>query len=539
MSRILLAAILAILLSPLHVRGATVLLGGPAGLVSVTHDGIQYLGNGQACSAVALVFRRGGSRILAPIGSGRFAVRNANNVLLTRVYEWGTLTCTYSVVADRLLTEVAITNTTGDAIDQIRIQLINLALQEGKITGVNGSDRNIGGPSVFIIPYPLARLYVANEQIARPLTIIPVRYPKALNLFLDSSVIRPPPLESPLARPIFPGRSDSYSLSLRFADPTEPVNLVMSDLFRRWSARFPSTENWPDRRPIGYLYLSGHAPETPLNPLNPRYWYFVNPKLDINSELGRQDFKRRLLAWADTSVANLERMNAQGMIVWDIEGGQYLQPNINYVGDPRYLPPEMQAVVDEFFRRFTRAGLRCGVTLRPQRLVVPGGGDWLKIKPYRINSQDPNVLFEQLDEKIQYTQHRFGCTLFYVDSNGTTGWPFDWSAFARLHAKHPDVLVVPEHKTLVYYSVTAPYCDVRLTSYDCPSAEARWLYPRAFSVINLSGGNAEMADVSTDLVDRVAAGDILMAPAWFADPHIKVVEDIERKALQMRTDTPQ
>src|SRR5689334_21630061 len=132
---------------------------------------------------------------------------------------------------------------------------------------------------------------------------MPVSYPNSLNIFLDSDVVRPKPLESPLKRPIPPGHSDHYSLSLRYANPNEPVTTVMSDLFRKWTARFPNKENWPDRRPIGYIALASHGPNTPYNPHNPRYWYFADPKLDINSNQGRQAFRTRLLESADKAVA--------------------------------------------------------------------------------------------------------------------------------------------------------------------------------------------------------------------------------------------
>jgi hypothetical protein len=523
--KILLAASLWIMLTPFYAFGATFLSAGAKGRISLTHNGADYLGKGQTCSVVRLTFRQGNSRVSAPVGNGKLVARGAGKLFLSRIYNWGAITCNYFVVGDQLRTNVAVTNRTNNVIDEIRVQLINLRPPDGEITRMHGSDRNLGGPDVIVIPYSEAKLFAANEQVARPLDTVPLLRQGSLVFFLDSDVDRPKPLAR-ITRAIPPGGHDSYLLSFRFAGLSETMPRVMSDLFRRWSERFPDLEDWPDRRPIGFIELGGHGSKTPGNPLNPGYWNFVDRKLDINSEAGRQSFRKRLFQWIDASVANLKHMNAQGAIIWDIEGEQYSQPDISYIGDTRYLRPEMKPLADEVFRRFTRAGLRCGVTLRPQGLVMPETGT-----PHRINSMDPDFLFNQLDQKLTYTQKKFGCTLFYVDSNGTTGWGFDWEVFRRLHAKHPDVLVVPEHKTIVYYTVTAPYCDARIINYDCPSVEARWLYPRAFSVINLSGGKIpKLQSDMAALVNRAAAGDIFMAQVWYDNPQMRLLESIEQRA---------
>ncbi len=61
----------------------------------------------------------------------------------------------------------------------------------------------------------------------------------------------------------------------------------------------------------------------------------------------------------------------QGIIIWDLEGQEFIQPT-TYVGDPRVLSqgyaPEMDATADQLFAVFRNAGLKVGITLRPNYL---------------------------------------------------------------------------------------------------------------------------------------------------------------------------
>src|ERR1700716_554074 len=100
------------------------------------------------------------------------------------------------------------------------------------------------------------------------------------------------------------------------------------------------TLDWNDRRPIGSIYL---ARDNTKWPSNPRGW-FDDPKTDVFSPEGLRAFQTRLIKYADDSVALLKAMNAQGTIVWDIEGEEFAHPEASYVGDPVLLfriAPEM------------------------------------------------------------------------------------------------------------------------------------------------------------------------------------------------------
>ena len=96
-----------------------------------------------------------------------------------------------------------------------------------------------------------------------------------------------------------------------------------------WISR-PSL-NWPDRRPIGALFLADH---THMSEKNPRGW-FNEPGLDVRGPEGIARFRLAILAYAEKKTSSsYRRTGAQGMIVWDLEGEE-LPHKITYVGDPR------------------------------------------------------------------------------------------------------------------------------------------------------------------------------------------------------------
>jgi hypothetical protein len=375
---------------------------------------------------------------------------------------------------------------------------------------------NLEGPDILSVPLGAVELFVANEEVAAFSNVSAVPSPGGGVAIVFNTTF---------AAPISPAYAGTTVKAWgRFARKGESPTQYLADLFARVAGRFPRTLSWSDKRPIGVLFLASHGRTTPFNPLNPRYWRIVKPSVDVTTPAGRAEFQTRLLEEASKTVTVLKEMHAQGVIVWDIEGQQYIQP-VSYVGDPRQLAPEVQGVVDEFFKRFTSAGLRCGVTLRPQRFVVAANGE-----ATQQVSEDPQILFQTLDAKIQYARNRWGCTLFYIDSTGDPGWPIDASVFRQLAAKHPDVLLSPEQKTLLDYAWTAPYCDFR--NGECPSDEARWIYPKAFSVIYV--GATPLRTYWQSLVERVKAGDVLAFPGWIMNPTDEAVVKIYQEASEFR-----
>src|SRR5208283_1013781 len=140
---------------------------------------------------------------------------------------------------------------------------------------------------------------------------------------------------------------------------------------------------------------------------NPRGW-LQTPKIDTTTVAGRADFKEKMMQVADKCVSVAKDLNAQGLIVWDIEG-QEMPHAISYIGDPRMLPktaPEMDRFADAFMRKFSDAGFKLGVTIRPTEVYKPsiaGKPAW----DHRL-VRDPVAL---MSAKIDYAQKRWGCTI--------------------------------------------------------------------------------------------------------------------------------
>jgi hypothetical protein len=271
----------------------------------------------------------------------------------------------------------------------------------------------------------------------------------------------------------------------------------------------PMSLHWPDRRPIGVLFLASnyHSSAT-----NPRGW-FNDPSLDVTGADGQQRFRKALLDYTDRSIAVLKRTGAQGAIVWDLEGEEFPHKT-TYIGDPRllsHLAPEMVPVVDEFFARLRNAGLRVGLTVRPQQLVFDHG------QPRQTQVFDIKRILLQ---KIDYARTRWGATLFYVDSNGGIRRPDEVWQLRRLANQRPDILLIPEHHYLPYSAFSAPYVSLRKGD---SAATARWsrkLFPGSFQALDIS-------DASSDL-DKVTAawyrGDVLLFRAWFWSPECQLLE---------------
>jgi hypothetical protein len=326
--------------------------------------------------------------------------------------------------------------------------------------------------------------------------------------------------ESSYAWPSKPGQS-----------VTGRIVMIIVSLFLFASCKPARTNSvdWPDRRPIGALFL---ARDNAGWKGNPRGW-FNDEHLDVTTPGGREEFRRALLAYADRSVQLLREMNAQGMIVWDVEGEQFPHPNPTYIGNPGMLAriaPEMDEVVDEFFHKFTEASLRVGVLLRPQHLEF-AKPDRYEQKEYYFDS---DAIYDELDRKIAYARRRWNCSLFYIDSNFGF-WNFglyDIGIFERLHEKYPDALLVPEFENASYFSCCAPYYDPaaleKWPGTRTPAWEHYTTSPKAFSVVYT--GNVDLARVRQPILDAVRHGNILLYRSWWRGPEFEEVKRISAEA---------
>jgi hypothetical protein len=322
-----------------------------------------------------------------------------------------------------------------------------------------------------------------------------------------------------LKRSILPKGSDQFVVSLRFGRANTTEDKLVGDVSKRFAETFPSQLNWPDRRAVGAMFLATAGQNWPTNP---RGW-FNDSHVNVLTPSGRQEFRNRLLTWVETSIEIMRDMNAQGVITWDPEGQEFA-PGTSFVGDPRLvdtLAPEMAEVADEYFSRFRAAGLRVGITIRPQSLKIAAD----KKSGSQMPVDDPTQL---MIDKVSYAKKRWGITMIYIDSNinSTDPNPLDASIIQKLTAAFPDCLFIPEHSSLQYYAYSAPYQEVVKGLISTPDL-VRATYPHAFSLIYTGDGLLDL--YRTGLSAAVKHGDVLMYRTWYSDPQNEKVKALYKQ----------
>lgn len=329
------------------------------------------------------------------------------------------------------------------------------------------------------------------------------------------------------SRPIAPGGSDSYTVWLRFGNASDPM-APAKEALQAYGKAHPMLFKWDDRRPIIPTMIGDKFPYH-----EPEGLELKKPAAGPQAE----EVRTMLLKHADQLIAEMKKINAQGMIFWNIEGSgpDYLK----YVGDPHmveYLCPEADAVADEFFKKIRDAGFKVGVCLRPSVIAVKEEKNAAFADKHNLKSKFsyfhdyPHAKRSPSDilaEKVAYAKKRWGCTLFYVDTNHAAGfwpktdeekaaWPknadgsLKWyhellneDVWAEVLKRHPDVLFTIEHTPLIQYTVNAPY-DEWMTPNDGTPPVVRATWPDAFKCLVIK----EPKDI-WQVAARVEKGDVL------------------------------
>ncbi|MCM8766680.1 MAG: hypothetical protein NC901_01275 [Candidatus Omnitrophica bacterium] len=366
-----------------------------------------------------------------------------------------------------------------------------------------------------------------------------------------------PPLGIPR---IYSGQELEFAFSIRFSNINSDTDTIVSDVYQKFKEYWKPLLEWEDRRPIGSIFVAsgweGHKSQT-----NPR-GFFSDKKIDVFSPEGKEKFKKIALEHAKRCVNVLKSINAQGMIVWNIEGEENPHP-ISYIGDPRMLKilaPEMDEIADEYFKVFRDAGLKTGVCIRPTQVYFdekdkkwkhgtgshgpmrnPLNDDFSKIWPEDLPWWQFFPIVERLSKKIEYAKKRWGCTLFYMDTNGIHApvgekvdqfkWILLWTEVLReLRIKHPDVLIIPEFpKGPASWSQIAPYAELRGGIVSTPS-QIRKIFPHAFSVINVADGPIDKR--REEIVKAVKEGDILLTHGWWMPKFTEEVGKIYKEVYK-------
>jgi hypothetical protein len=378
---------------------------------------------------------------------------------------------------------------------------------------------NMGNPTVIPTTFGNNKLVLTNEDYVNPLmvgwpwaldsakTIFPVQILTGQDSMYSTSF-------PTINRQVPAGGSIEFKIGFRFGSSTDTTYSLASDLYQRFVTTYPYSLQWTDHRPIAQLFLTN--PDC-ASATNPRCW-FNDPTIDVTTSAGVAAFQQEVLAYAQSSAAIAKAENAQAVITWDMEGQQFPQPT-TYIGDPRLtgtLAPEMDGVADAYFKTFTDAGLKVGMTIRPQQLVLTNSNT----QASQQEVADPGAL---MLAKMTYAYNRWGATVFYVDSNGAMDNPIDPKFFQEVTSALPNVLIIPEHANLGYYAITAPYGQLNMGCTGTPASVIQ-AYPKAFSVFTIS--DADVTDNLSALVNSVARGDVLFFRGWFAATENAQVQQI-------------
>ncbi len=506
---------------------------------------------------------------------------------LIQMHEWGQLTADYVVGSDRLDVRIELRNTGDDVIEHVALDLLALNLP-GEVTprlasGIPGfmrSNCNLEAPDLWQADYDGGRLVFASLRPEEPLQ---QRFMKrdgawALTVAAGSADGGREVFDTVWdVRPLRPGESDRYWLSLRFGGSASSPFELARDVLEAYGKAIPSLVTWPDRRPI----LCMHVADARRDKANPRGWkQAVNLPATWNvlEDEGHAVFRKAVMAGAERAVAVARRSGAQGLIVWQIEGMQ--EPGHSYYGEPRILPytaPEMDALADDYFRVFREAGLRVGVTLRPviqvpfdpkvgehkgELLGVVGWpalreaairADWsVQFRNIQWVKEIPEPLRDlyaadeawsmllRLDSKIRYAKKRWNATLFYLDANnayrprlrgetleGWDGRPLPGRLIEELRRRHPDCLIIAEHQSFRYWTSGAQYLQPPHFGQRVTPEEVRIAYPEAMSVI--AAVAAESMFLSEDqfpvYIEGILSGDTLLTHGWYGG-HYNLIDKL-------------
>lgn len=497
---------------------------GPEGLTSLVYQGSEFLVKRPAQFSATFVTPDGKEQ---KAGDGADAVKTVNGGVITRTYPAMTIVTALALEKDILHMTVTFRNTGANSCTQVTFQPFTLQFPRrpdgGRWKwGYQNATTNTGMPGIVEAASSAWKVLACVDDIERPITF-------GFDGNYGNSTLNPVLIQTMKSEPLKPGEERTYHFSLRFAPGGADTFALARDLYDKFAKVYPYKLKWTDRRPIGELMLCNSATHFATNP---RGW-FNDPKLDVTTEEGRKDFHDRLMKSADTCIGIMKEVNAQGMIFWDLEGEE-MPHAITYLGDPRILPkaaPEMDACADEFFQKFRAAGLKVGVCIRPSRIIANDNGGWAHL-------QTDDAVAEMSD-KIAYAKKRWGCTIFYMDTN--VRWEKGmWSGDSQLlpasdlyelTRRHPDVLIFPEFGTFGYWSCTMPYGELRGGNTGT-SDLLRAVYPSAGSTITIADG--DYFGNYDALLAQAVHGDIQLYRTWFGDSVNLYVKYLYREAGYLR-----
>ncbi len=471
---------------------------------------------------------------------------NASTRTWTYSYQWGSISVQYAQSGDTLSMRVTAVNhsNSGIVFDGASIYPVALHFPQLPSGFANASYNqfafNTMAPGLTLANFGSGEVLAATTEASKPLYtgFQPTGAANAYTALISST--SPDSLatfQPHNDRPLQPGQTDTFTVSLRFARAGTTLNMLAADVYSNWAATWPMQLKWTDRRAIGTVFLAssaqGDSSIAAGYPNNPRRYFNDGnaSDFDVRTGAGLLAFQNRVLQQAKDVATNLRRQNAQGMVTWDIEGEQFPM-NTSYACSPDQiatLAPEMESVVtnsasaykgmkldDAYFKTIRDAGFRVGVCVRPQHFMLKGNGT-----AQQVTLGASAEVTAELMRKIKYAHDRWGATLFYIDSSvDGNGAALDASIFEKVAAAVPDSLLMPEEAPFKGYAYTAPFLTFLFHGDLGTNAAIYNAYPNAFSVNLINDVDpAKLAANEAALTASVKRGDVLMVHAedWQAN----------------------
>lgn len=478
---------------------------------------------------------------------------------MTYAFVWGSIALQFVQSGDVLAMNVQVTNlpNAGYIFDGATIYPFVLHFRQLPVGFVDPKYTQLvyetSGPGVVEADFGTGEVISVNADAAKPLYsgFLPTGSGFAYTPVISGTTIEGLASFLPhFDRPVLPGQTDSYTVTLRFAASGTPTSGLAQDAYQNWAKTWPSKLNWTDRRAIGTVYLASSpqenaGPGTTFSNNPRRYFSDSDPRdFDVTTAAGLAAFQDKILRQAASNVANMQSLNAQGVVTWDIEGEQYPQ-STSYVCSPDQIAkvaPEMESIItkvaspysgmkldDAYFKIMRSAGFRVGVCVRPQHFTLKGDGT-----AQQVYLPDSAVEAELLG-KMKYAHDRWNATLFYVDSSvRIDGGVLDADIFQRLQAALPDSLIMPEESTPKHYAYTAPLESFLNHGETGTDPSVYNYYPRAFSAILVNDVAASaLAAAKTQLTRSVKSGDLLMSHVDFWQANNPTIIQIYQNARQI------
>lgn len=482
---------------------------------------------------------------------------NPQSKTWTYTFTWGSISVQFAQAGNTLNMNVTERNSIGSGVILDGAVIFPLVLHLPRLpTGFYDASYpqlafNTTGPSVTVADYGSGEIAAVVADARKPLysgfqpsgqayAYLPIISGTAL----DGMATFQPHND----RPVAPGHTDAFTVSLRFAASGTAAKNLAQDAYQSWAKTWPPQLSWADRRVIGTVYLA-NSPSSPNVtqrggfPSNPRRYFNDGnaSDFDLRNAAGLKIFQNRVLQQAKDNVGILRRLNSQGAITWDIEGEQYPQ-STSYVCEPdeiAQIAPEMDSQIadtaspyagmkldDAYFKIMRDAGFRVGVCVRPQHFTLNGDGT-----AQQVSLADADVPAE-LIRKMKYAHDRWGATLFYIDSSvEPNGAVLDAAIFQQVAAALPDSLLIPEEVTPKYHAYTAAFQSFLFHGDLGTEAAIHNFYPHAFSANLVNDVDpAKLAAAMPQLTNSVRHGDILMTHADYWQENNATIVQIYKDA---------